>query len=110
MSIRQATPLACWNCRSDILIGLDADMCALDARVDPWPLTKSGELLAVVSGKKTYELDIRGHLHRRSRFQLKTVVRVMVAEHKCEEPLPKAWLDLSPCTPPPGDQGDEVPF
>jgi hypothetical protein len=89
------------------MIGLDADMCGIDARVDPWPVTHRGELLAALSGKKTYELDIRGHLHRRGRWRLRKPAKTVMAEHRCEEPLEKAWLDLSPCTPPAGARGDD---
>jgi len=113
VSLRRTTPLECWQCRQDILIGLDADTCALEARVDPWTLTRTGELLAVVSGKRTYEWDLRDNMHRRDRWSINTPVGRVLAEHVCEKPLPREWLEMgqSPCTPPPGDQDDDtIPF
>lgn len=46
----------CRTCRQPILVGLDDLVCALQARVDPTPLSALGEALARIAGRLTYEL------------------------------------------------------
>lgn len=53
---RRAQPRRCRDCRAPILIGLDADQCALRADVDPRPLSPLGELLAQLEDRRTYAL------------------------------------------------------
>lgn len=57
---RRAQPRRCPDCRAPLLIGLDADRCALRADVDPRPITALGELLAQLEGRRTYALNSNG--------------------------------------------------
>lgn len=57
---RAARLILCPRCGAPILSGLDADWCALTARVDPTPLTEAGEALALLTGRRTYDLIGRG--------------------------------------------------
>lgn len=50
----------CPRCGWPALIGLDADMCAGLAAVDPVPLTPFGEALALVRGMDTYVVHSYG--------------------------------------------------
>lgn len=97
--MRSAAETVCRHCWAYTLTGLDADRCALVAVVDNSPLTRTGELLAVLAGRQVYSRDIRGALDRRDRFALPTPSREPVhASHDCEQPLPAAWLAPPPVT------------
>lgn len=98
---RKALPGTCGQCRADILAGIDADTCGLSARCDPRPLTRSGELLAVVDGRRTYALDIAGRLWWRGRYGIRSASREPVlAEHRCHAAVPDDWT-LPPAAPAP---------
>lgn len=90
---RKAVDTFCSRCWTHTLTGGDGDVAALNATVDNSPLTRSGELLAVISGRQVYAVDIRGALHRRDRWMLRRPsAEAVVAEHRCDSPLPTAWL------------------
>lgn len=88
---RAATLRLCPRCKSPILIGLDADRAAITAHCDPTPLTELGEAVALMQGRKTYDL-IPGikrreiwpretaHIQQPRRFPV-------LATHKCGTPL-----------------------
>jgi hypothetical protein len=52
--------ILCPRCGAPILAGLDADWCALTAHVDPTPITPAGEAVALLAGRRTYDLIGRG--------------------------------------------------
>lgn len=58
---RRARIRSCRTCRHPVLAGLDADICALPAIVDPHPLTGLGEMLACLEHRLTYELRSSGN-------------------------------------------------
>lgn len=97
---RAAAATYCQRCWTYTLTGLDADRCALVAVVDNSPLTRTGELLAVLAGRQVYSRDLAGALDRRDRFALRSPSRDPVhASHDCATPLPASWL--APPPPPP---------
>ena len=51
---RAATAVRCRDCGAPVASGLDADVCAFEARVDPVSLTPRGEMQAALSGRLTY--------------------------------------------------------
>lgn len=53
---RKAKIRRCQKCRAHVLVGLDADMCALEVEADPTPLSALGEALALVEGRRTLAL------------------------------------------------------
>lgn len=50
---RRARVRAC-TCGADIIVGLDGDRLAFEARVDPYPLSGFGEVLALLEGRYTW--------------------------------------------------------
>jgi hypothetical protein len=105
---RPAVSVECRNCRQMILAGVDGPVAGLGAFVDDIPLTRSGELLAVLSGRRTYVVGIRGDLSRRDRWMIRTAARDRVLpEHRCGDPVPYPWR--APALPPtrrPDPSGD----
>lgn len=92
---RKALRTTCAKCRREILTGPDSDVAGMDARADSAPISRTGELWAVVEKRRTYELDATGRLHRRT---AKAVIFAGVpshsslhSDHQCA-PVPAAWL------------------
>lgn len=108
MTRRRAVETTCPMCWADLLVGLDGDAVALDAIADAAGLTRAGELLAILSGRTTYEVDARGALHRRDRWSIRSPRLRVVATHRCWEPMPADWMTRP--TPPRRQQTQEVPF
>lgn len=88
---RNASTRRCPTCSQIVLYGLDGDVCALSARVDPTPLTVLGEAVAVISGRGTYNLTRVGG---RQRLYLRDADAIegdrrypVVPEHRCGAPL-----------------------
>lgn len=87
---RRAQARVC-GCGAIILVGLDADRCAGEARVDPTPLTAVGEALAIMTGRSTYLLRTVGRpeLDHRSRWHIGGASAddvAVLAEHACGTP------------------------
>ena len=87
---RGVTHHRCRTCKAQILEGLDEDVCAFRATVDPDPLTPLGEALALIADRRTYELrrHSRGWaLWHRDRWQITGRVAgskyLVVADHQC---------------------------
>lgn len=57
---RTAVWTRCRNCDEIILVGLDADILAQDATVDPTPLDAAQELICALTGRPTYTAQVRG--------------------------------------------------
>lgn len=55
-STRGARARYCTGCNAVVLIGHDADHCALDVTVDPDPLGVVGEVVAQGQGRRTFAL------------------------------------------------------
>lgn len=89
----------CSKCGAHIRSGLDDDACALSVRVDDEPLTRNGELLAILAGRKTYML-VQDRLYRRDHWSIRKAAEYPVADHRCWEPLPLQWLQPPPPPPP----------
>lgn len=90
---RTARLHTCPTCRAPILTGHDNDTLAFQVRADPTPLDPPTELLALLAGRRTYNLLTgNGHLHLTHRIHW--MIRhhptgtVVVADHLCGQPLP----------------------
>jgi hypothetical protein len=53
---RGLTPHRCRTCRAIVCTGLDADCCAGLADIDWTPLDAAGEITALLTGRRTYQL------------------------------------------------------
>lgn len=84
---RAAGLRTCPRCNSPILTGLDADMCALTARTDLLSVNAMGETLALLTGRRTFDLITVGgrkELHRRDECHIKAErTYPVLPEHKC---------------------------
>lgn len=99
MTTRRSFETVCQACWAYTLTGLDADALAFTVTVDDTPLTRAGELLAVLAGRSTYSRDIRGELSHRDRYALRSPSPDPVhATHIHDQPLPSAWLAPAPRT------------
>jgi len=70
---RRIRATRCRHCACSILVGLDADRCALPVQVDPLPLAPLGEALAILDGRSTYALHVGAgiaELQYRDRWQI----------------------------------------
>jgi hypothetical protein len=98
---RAAKPTPCPRCSAPTLYGLDDDTAATEARVDPTPIDKLGEVAAILAGLKTYTAWPVGagrvELSRRDRFRLLSRPKdyPTLAEHRCGTQWPAAQ-DTSP--------------
>lgn len=103
---RNATKTTCRKCGAHVRDGLDNDALALVARVDDEPLTRYGELLAVIDRRKTYSLEA-GRLYRRHLHHLGKPAAHVYAQHRCWELMPAAWIQPPPAKP---IDHDDPPF
>jgi hypothetical protein len=82
-------------CRGLVLAGFDGDVCAFDAFAEPAALTPGGEVEALLDDRVTFDLE-GGRMYRRDRWTIAgrppTALRAVLAEHRCQHPLPAAWL------------------
>ena len=89
---RGARAIRCRSCGQEVLLGLDADVLAVQTTADWTPLDTSGELLALLQGRKTYRVDrmLGGNL-RLTKRRAKHIARGIrtwdkfdiVPEHRC---------------------------
>ena len=82
-------------CGFPTLAGFDADRAALDVWCDLGELTLEGEALALLDGRRTYELHA-GRLSPRDRWCIPSRPAgksrwPVFAERRCHEPIPAAW-------------------
>lgn len=88
---RAAALRLCTRCRKPIIVGLDADVCALTAKCDPTPLTQFGEAVALTQGRITYDLmsgNRRKELEPRNAEMIRRPRRhPVLAEHRCGQSL-----------------------
>lgn len=107
----------CRACRAPILRGLDEDLCALRAETDPTPLAPLGEAMALLAGRKTYDLarDLGNwQLTRRGRWRIagtRTGVDIVPA-HRCHDhtldPFAIPTIHTSPTATP--TAADQAPY
>lgn len=87
--VRAAGAGVCRRCRGFLILGLDSDRCALDAKADAEPVSALGEAQALVLGLRTYDLGrTKGawHLEWRDAGAIRTRPPGQVdvlAEHRC---------------------------
>jgi hypothetical protein len=90
-AFRSACLQRCTKCRAPILYGLDADICALSARADPTPLTPLGEAIALLDGRRTFNLtETAGRIEITARdfWAIGGESRhPVIPEHKCNSRL-----------------------
>ncbi len=92
---RQARPRRCPRCGAVVLAGLDADLAALRAVVDPAPLSAQAELAALLAGRRTFRLANadggRVEIDARDHFAISATPPggnvIVVAAHECGKPL-----------------------
>jgi hypothetical protein len=87
---RKPHPHIC-SCQQTILTAWDAPQAALLTHLDPWALTKTGELWAIDHGLRTYHLNPNG-IHRRDRWNRAKAPApnyVVLAQHKCGQLIPE---------------------
>lgn len=96
---RGARPDTCPDCGKRTLVGLDSDMCALPARVDPHEIDAIGEYVALRIGLPTYNLTLgystkgtkRWELNPRWISHIEAPRRcAVVATHRCGMQLPRS--------------------
>ena len=98
---RAAKARTCRHCHQPTFTGLDNDMCAYTATVDPAPLSAAGEVLALMFGRRTYtftwypsrgryEIDLRDQWSIESKPPGANPNTDVVSEHVCDSPgLPR---------------------
>lgn len=96
---RAVTARLCKTCRARVLTGLDDDRCAGAVTVDPTPTDPTGEALALLTGRHTYDLTRRGDRYELDP-RLPATIRLhppgsrpsdVLAQHRCHAPsLPEA--------------------
>lgn len=101
-------------CGLPILTGLDDDVLAFEARCDLGELTATGEANALVDGRRTYELNVRGEIRHRDRYAITRrpagAATTVLAEHRCAAPIPAAWCVPAPKTASRRPDTEEIPF
>lgn len=117
---RGARPDRCRDCRRPVLLGLDAERCALAATTDPHEIDAIGELLAIRIGLVTYNLT-RGFskkgnrqwtLNARTLTDLQSPRRsAVVPAHRCGIAIPTATVTFHSPTPKPAlSESETIPF
>ncbi len=88
---RGAKGTKCIKCFQSILVGMSEDVAAFMALVDPVALAPLGEMLALIDGRKTYQLgkyDEGLALWQRDRWQIAghpaSPDWIILTDHKCE--------------------------
>ena len=117
---RAARVIGCRHCAAPVFRGLDADLMALEVTADVRPLNAAGELAAILTDRRTYELrwvsrngQGRYELERRDSFRIRgrppgTAGIDVLAAHRCNTPLGATALT---CRPPAVEQlPDHPPF
>lgn len=82
----------CPHCNARVLSGWDDDVMALHVRIQPDPIDQTGELLAVIQTRPTYDLisaDPGLKLRPRSSSHMKRPrAHPVVTTHDCTRPIP----------------------
>lgn len=97
---RAAHTWTCRRCEAPTMAGLDGDTAALAVKVDNYPVSNSGEIQALISGRMTYYLRwvsgrARYEIDRRDSFDIAGLSaddvgmnpnERVVVEHRCGYP------------------------
>lgn len=113
---RQAATAYCRGCGATLLVGLDAERCALPATVDLAPLSRQGEMIARLLDLRTYSLRWALDslvLDQRNQWSIElapagTKPYDVVAEHQCGVTLPR--LDTAHFSHRVADYSGDPPF
>lgn len=97
----RATLALCTSCGMPVLA---AHAEGIPTTVDVTPLTRRGELLTVTEGRACFALRA-GELVHRDMHRLITPANVVVAEHRCHDPVDSARHESWPAV----QRTDEVP-
>lgn len=90
---RKAAAKPCPDCQVITIHGLDGDTCAVPARADIGALSWAGELAAAIHQQRgTYLLAGGALWHRDTDHQRHPATGPVLAEHRCADPIPAAWL------------------
>lgn len=86
-------------CGLPTLAGIDSDLAGLDAWCDLGELHAYGEAMALISGRRTYELW-GGRLGHRDQWQIQgrpagSSRHPVFSEHRCHDPIPPDWITPS---------------
>lgn len=110
------------SCKADVLIGLDSDVAALEVTCDPCPLSRLGEALALLDGRRTLTLRREGRgwvLDWRDAHEITSAPaasqqrRDVVRQHRCRTGQPTGDLLAPSSFPevhPPAPAGAVPPF
>ena len=99
------------KCQREVLAALDYHIAAIEVLVEPYPLSRRGEVEALRDGRATYQIRHYG-LGRRRAPHIRTSpaeTTTVLAEHRCEHPLPTEWI-AAPKPRPTANRNQEVPF
>jgi hypothetical protein len=113
---RRAKIVRCRACRMPVMAGFDSARAALDAYCDLTEVSALGEAMALVAGRKTYELHSgsRLELERRDQFSIaghpagRQGSPPVLVQHVCGESVPRAWADDRPTPAPAPRQAEPV--
>lgn len=97
---RAAHAWTCRRCDAPTWTGLDGDTAARNVKVDSYPISNTGEIAALISGRETYYLRwipgrARYEIDRRDAFDIKAISadkvganadERIVVEHRCGYP------------------------
>lgn len=112
---RKARILTHRPCGIPTLAGIDSDRCGLDAWCDLAEIHAYGEAMALLSGRRTYELW-GGRLGHRDHWMIQGrpaggTRYPVFAEHRCHEPIPTDWIHPSKPAPQPTARNlEEIPW
>lgn len=101
-------------CGMPIMLGLDNDICAFEATCDLGELNATGEAMALLDSRRTYELTLRGELRHRDHWAIRArpagTRATVLAEHRCASPIPAAWCVPAPQPAARQIDTEEIPF
>lgn len=106
------------GCGVDIIVGLDGDRLAFEARVDPYPLSSVGEVLALLEGRYTWAAYADGgrHVlefrdsHAISARPAGKCPEDVMRQHRCDTPEPAGVIASAFTSPPKPTPSDVPPF
>lgn len=111
---RKAQLRSCHRCRAPVIVGLDHEPCGYPVTTDPTHLDQTAELIAILLGRRTYDLTGTPNLNPRNHWRIKGDRKYPVLpSHQCRTGVPLrihddvlAALKLRPKTALP----EEAPF
>ncbi|MDP1877991.1 MAG: hypothetical protein Q8M17_10610 [Actinomycetota bacterium] len=102
-------------CHAACIAGIDDN--GFDTWTDPTELTPTGELQALLDGRRTWDLHAHRALTLRTSISIQhrpagNPARPVLAQHRCHQPIPSSWAmpPWEPLAAPPSTEDDECPF